>query len=233
MQPRYQALKDYIKEGILQERWPRGSRVPSENELAREFNVSRMTANRALKELTHEGTLIRKQGLGTFIAESRPLTSVLEIKNIADEIFHRDQDYSNDIIELAKIKATPEVAMHMHCEKGDDIFYSLIVHKENDKPVQLEERFVNPLQAPDYLRQNFRIITPNKYLSSVAPMSRAEQIIEAVNIDIYDATPLGIQQGDPGLVIHRTTWSLENLVTYARLLHPGNNYRLASEITYA
>ena len=233
MQPRYQALKDYIKEGILQERWARGSRVPSENQLAKEFNVSRMTANRALKELTHEGTLFRKQGLGTFIAESRPLTSVLEIKNIADEIFGRDQEYSNDVIELTKIKATPEVAMHMHCQKGDDIFYSLIIHKENDQAVQLEERFVNPLAAPDYLQQNFRQTTPNKYLCSVAPLSRAEQIIEAVNVDIYDATPLGLHQGDACLLIHRTTWSSENLVTYVRLLHPGSHYRLSSEINYS
>ena len=47
--------------------WAPGARVPSENELVESFGISRMTANRALRELTADGFLARVPGVGTFV----------------------------------------------------------------------------------------------------------------------------------------------------------------------
>src|SRR3546814_19668521 len=88
--PLYQQVKDYIVGRILAGDWPEGARVPSENELTREQEVSRMTVHRALRELTAEGWRQRVQGAGTYVAPPRPPSEVLAIRNIAQAERKRD-----------------------------------------------------------------------------------------------------------------------------------------------
>ncbi|WP_139786587.1 UTRA domain-containing protein, partial [Klebsiella quasivariicola] len=57
---------------------------------------------------------------------------------------------------------------------GDTLFYSQIVHYENNVPVQIEDRFVNPETAPDYLRQVLNKQTPYTYLMDIAPLTAGE-----------------------------------------------------------
>ncbi|MCP5368777.1 MAG: GntR family transcriptional regulator, partial [Hyphomicrobiales bacterium] len=70
--PQYQRIKRHIMRLIDGGGLGPGDRVPSENALVRELGVSRMTVNRALRELTAAGLLVRVQGTGTFVAERRP-----------------------------------------------------------------------------------------------------------------------------------------------------------------
>ncbi|HET9331929.1 MAG TPA: GntR family transcriptional regulator, partial [Steroidobacteraceae bacterium] len=63
---RYQQVKHFILDRIAGGSLRAGERVPSENELTRTLTVSRMTANRALRELAEDGVLVRVAGVGTF-----------------------------------------------------------------------------------------------------------------------------------------------------------------------
>src|SRR6516162_4061620 len=83
---RYLQAKQYILQRISAGTLKAGERVPSENELVRELDVARMTANRALRELAADGVLVRVAGVGTFVAEQRAQAHPLEVRNIADEI---------------------------------------------------------------------------------------------------------------------------------------------------
>ena len=89
MQPRYRVIKTAILDAIESGEMKPGSQVPSENQLAQQHRVSRMTARRALSEMVDEGILMRSQGIGTFVSDSRPMSSMLEIKSIRDEIEQR------------------------------------------------------------------------------------------------------------------------------------------------
>ncbi|MBC7804511.1 MAG: GntR family transcriptional regulator, partial [Candidatus Parcubacteria bacterium] len=64
----YARVKKFLKDGLAAGRWPPGALMPSEAELVAEFGVSRMTVNRALRELRSEGLVDRSQGIGTFAA---------------------------------------------------------------------------------------------------------------------------------------------------------------------
>ena len=74
-QPLYQQVKNHIIERIESGEWPPERRTPSENELVEALSVSRMTANRALRELTAEGYLVRVQGVGTFVAARKSVSA--------------------------------------------------------------------------------------------------------------------------------------------------------------
>jgi GntR family transcriptional regulator, histidine utilization repressor len=224
--PQYQKIKQYVCEFVESGQWLAGHRIPSDNMFAEQFSVSRMTANRALRELTDEGILTRIVGVGTFVAESIPQTPLFEIKNIADEIRSRGHRYSAQLQWLERKIATKEAAVELEVATDSTIFHSLVVHCENETPVQLEERYVNPSLAPHYMEQDFSQITPNEYLVKVAPLTEAEHVIEAVLPDATTQRLLSIEATQPCLLIHRRTWSGNALASSARLIHPSSRYRM-------
>ena len=92
--PLYHKIKNFVLEKIEKGEWQTGTKISSEAELVVFFATSRMTVNRALRELTTEGRLIRKQGRGTFVAALKPQSALLEINSIAREIKKRGGNYS-------------------------------------------------------------------------------------------------------------------------------------------
>ena len=231
--PRYRQVKDFIVERILAGDWPSGHRVPSERILTDDFQVSRMTVHRALRELTAEGWLTRAQGAGTFVAEQKPQLALLEIRNIRTEVLERGHDYASQVIALASETAGREVAEALGLRSGQRCFHSVILHFENGEPVQLEDRHVNPAFAPDYLKQDFTRLTPYEYLTALGPLDAAEHVIEAVPATAEARRWLKLAAHEPCLLLTRRTWSNGIVVSRARLTHPGNRWRIAGRQDYA
>ena len=132
-----------------------GHRLPSESELVAQFGVSRMTVNRALRELVEQGRIVRVAGVGSFVAEDKPQSTLLQIANIASEIRARGHDYRCEFLVAERIAASPDVAAWLDLRAGESVFHTVCLHLENDVPVQLEDRYVNPRVVPDFLEQDF------------------------------------------------------------------------------
>ncbi|MBU3055091.1 MAG: histidine utilization repressor [Pseudomonas indica] len=224
--PIYARVKQMIVAQIQSGAWPPHHRVPSESELVSQLGFSRMTINRALRELTAEGLLVRMQGVGTFVAEPKGQAALFEVHNIADEIAARGHRHRCEVIRLGEELAGPERAVALDIREGQRVFHSLIVHYENDVPVQVEDRYVNAELAPDYLKQDFSSLTPYAYLSQVAPLTEGEHVVEAILADAEECRLLHIERHEPCLLIRRRTWSGRRAVTSARLVYPGSRYRL-------
>ncbi len=224
--PHYERVKRLIDRRIASGEWPPGTRIPSEFALVRELGVSRMTINRALRELSLLGRLRRVQGVGSFVAEAKPHSALFEVRNIAVEIAERGHRHEASIHRLAAERAPAEIAAGFGLSPGAKVFHSILVHSENDLPVQIEDRFVDPRIAKDYLAQDFRRETPFVYLSRLAPITEAEHEIEAVLPAAWERRLLKIPSGEPCLSLQRRTWSEGKPVSQARLLYPGSRYRL-------
>ena len=229
--PRYQQLKDLIIGRISSGELQPSDRVPSENELVEAMNVSRMTANRALRELNDEGYVDRIAGRGTFVSDFRAQSHLLEVQNIADEIAGRGHTHSSRVIRQSRQHARGEVARALHVEQGTDIFHLLLVHYENKVSVQVEDRHIVASFAPGCLDQDFERLTPSAYLTSVAPLQEAEQVVRASMPNRAVRRHLEMDEGEPALVVIRRTWSKGRPVTFGRLHHPGSRYELTGHYT--
>ena len=156
--PLYQQVKDHILGRIETGEWAPDMKIDSENSLVETIGVSRMTVNRALRELTADGKLVRLQGVGTFGARQKPQSELLEIRSIAREIKERGGTHSCDIHLLQQEKASPEVASEMDLEANAPVFHAIMVHRDNGIPIQLADRYINPviviLVRPRYIRYN-------------------------------------------------------------------------------
>jgi GntR family histidine utilization transcriptional repressor len=225
--PRYQQLKDLIIQRISTGDLRPNDRVPSENELVEAQSVSRMTANRALRELNHEGYVKRIAGRGTFVSDFRSQSHVLEVQNIADEIAARGRTHSSQVLRQSHQRARGEIAKALHVDQGVSVFHLLLVHFENEVPIQIEDRHVLADFAPACLEQDFERVTPSAYLTSVAPLQEAEQVVRAQSPNAAVRERLQMDDDEPSLVVIRRTWSKGRPVTFSRLHHPGSRYELA------
>lgn len=223
--PRYQQLKEMIIRRISAGELRPADRVPSEHELVEATGVSRMTANRALRELTEEGYLERFAGVGTFVADLKAASHVLEVRNIADEVQLRGHRHSARVLVCDRLAPSEPVASALRTR--DPVLHVRLVHFESGQPLQLEERFVAPKFAPDFLRQDFTKITPSAYLSSVAPLQEAEHVVRAEMPDAATRESLDMGVDEPCLVVIRRTWAHGRPVTFARLYHPGSRFELS------
>jgi GntR family histidine utilization transcriptional repressor len=226
--PRYQQLKAHIVAGIESGRLRPRDRVPSEQDLVRRFGVSRMTANRALRELASDGIVVRQSGVGTFVAEAQSRSHALDVRNIADEIRERGHVHGARVVRLEKLAADRDIATRLGLRPGGAVFHSLIVHLENELPIQAEDRYVAAHVVPDYLRQDFTLLTPNEYLTTVAPLETVEHVIRAEVPSGRIRSMLRMAADEPCLVIHRRTWSGGRPVSVAHLYHPGSRYELTA-----
>jgi len=236
--PRFEIIKSHILKKIASGGWRQGDAVPSENQLAEKYGVSRMTARRALSDLTSSGVLERIQGSGTFVAKQLPTGSLLEIRNIADEIKDRGHTHRSEIICLQQRKIGKYTKPLLALEAGDIYFFSRILHFENEIPIQLEERYVNSLLVPDYLSQDFSRQTPSAYLTKITPLSEADHWVEAIKCCSEVCTLLQMKSLEPCLKISRRTYTRRkssrqlHIVNFAHLYHPGSRYRLGGHLNF-
>jgi len=233
-QPRYLTIKQALLRRIDAGELCAGDRVASENELAGEFSVSRMTARRALDELSEDGVLVRSQGLGTFVADERPNSNLVEIRNIADEIHERGHVYRAQVLALNAVFANQKQARQLGVVVDTQVYFSRLLHFENDLPLQLEERWVNPNFAAGYLDQPFGVddLTPSRFLNKMAPLTEADHLIEAVPASDFLREILHLAETEPCLKVSRRTFSSAGVVSYTHLYHPGSRFRLGGHINY-
>jgi GntR family histidine utilization transcriptional repressor len=227
---RFQQIKALVRQRIQAGDWKIGDRIPSELDLAAQFGVARMTVNRALRELTEEGALKRIAGVGTFVAEDKPQSNLLMIAHIRDEIRARGHRYRCHVISQAREPASFDVAAAFGLSVNMPVFHVICVHEENDRPIQLEDRYVNPAAAPGFIDQDFQIEPPSEYLYNNVSHHELEieHVVDAALPTAEQAKLLDMRVDEPCLTLTRRTWTNGLPVTFVHFVHPGNRYRLGS-----
>jgi GntR family histidine utilization transcriptional repressor len=224
---RYEQVKHHIRQIIESGARRAGDRLPSELDLVATLGVSRMTVNRALRELADAGLVTRVSGVGTFVAQSKPQSTLLMIAHIGDEIRSRGHEYRCDTVLSQRETASVIVSNALGLAPGTSVFHVICVHRENGLPVQLEDRYVNPAIAPDFLRQDFSAaVRPSEYLLEIVPAHDVEHVVDAALPTRAEAELLEIRAEEPCLTLMRRTWTSGVAVTFARFVHPGSRYRL-------
>jgi GntR family transcriptional regulator, histidine utilization repressor len=227
--PAYEQVKSWIRGHIASGEWRPGDPVPSEAALMQQFRISRMTVNRALRELAAEGLVTRVQGSGTRVAQLHRISSRLSIRDIHEEVVERGHVHTTRVISTRKEKAGAAVAASLGLRSGAPVFHSVLVHLENGVPIQYEDRYVNPAAAPRYLETDFTQTSPTLHLLQHAPLTEASYSIEACLPTSKEAKQLAIKRGEPCLVMMRRTVSGGNVASVARLIYPGTRYSLAGQ----
>lgn len=224
--PLYRQAKEWVVAQINSGELKRGQKVPSENEMVEKLKISRMTANRALRELMDEGHVTRIQGVGTFVTMHRPQNALLEVRSIADEISDWGGEHRCRVILNREEILPATAASKLGILHGGRVYHTILLHMDRDLPILYADRYVNPTIAPEYINQNFEITTPNRYLKNIAPIEEAEHTVEAIIPAKNIRDLLQITKYEPCLLLHRRVWSSGKIASNCQLIYPGSRYRL-------
>ena len=243
--PAYQRIKNAILANIHCGKWQAGAAISTEMALAQEFGVSRMTVNRALKELSEERVLERRQGSGTFVAQQQFNHTFVEVRNIAQDLKSANRDYKAKVVSTRTITASmldEHLGRKFEFEGSVDsidrqdaddraVLYEVkIIHFADGQPIQFEERWVDAIKVPHFIEQDFSQVNTSDYLIAKIPLERGSYTIRALAAPIDIAEALQIDLQSPTLVLCRQTYSAGKVLTYVKMWHAGDRYQFAGEL---
>lgn len=211
---------------ILDGSWPPGAKIPAETELTERYGASRMTINKALHSLAHDGLVERRRKRGTVVADRAQEHPVFEIWDVAAEVRRAGALYSFNVYERQIVGADSGYGQLAGLGPDARLLWLLVEHFSDAHPVQLEERFISLESAPAAARASFRKTSPSEWLLQHVPWTQAEHAILAREARGRIAKLLQLRPGSACLVVERQTWDGDTPLTFARLWHPGEHHRL-------
>ena len=227
-EPIYLQIKKIIQQRITSGEWVAGQKLPSENDFVAALEVSRMTINRALRELTHEGLVKRVHGLGSFVAETPRHASLIELQDIALEIEQGGKRHHSKVLKLETLEASASIAAGLELEAGARVYHLRAVHYQDDLPMQLEARYVNAQAVPEFVQQDFTRVTATAYLLQQYQPDEMEHRVRAVMPERASRELLQLADNEPCLQLVRRTWKNGRVVTRVTLTYPGDRYELGA-----
>ncbi|MDM4140007.1 MULTISPECIES: GntR family transcriptional regulator [Mycobacterium] len=207
-------LAEALKAAIVKQRLPRGARLPTERELIDRTRVSRVTVRAAVGLLERQGWLVRKQGLGTFVANPvkqelgpgvRTITEVLAGSGITpnvDVLSHRVEDAPQRIAEILGLSKV--LCVHRRFRDGEQPLALMIAYL----PTGLGEA-VQPLLKSAIEEQTAQAMESTYTMWErrlEVPIARANYEIHAAGASLEVAGALNLPLGSPVLVLERTSY---------------------------
>jgi GntR family transcriptional regulator, histidine utilization repressor len=224
----FQTIKNDIMEKIKSRYWSPGDTIPGEEALAVQYGCSRMTVNRALRELADSGIVERRRKSGTRVALQPDRAANLKIPVVRKEIEAKGAAYRYAMLERIEVEAPENIRANLSLQKGDKVLHIRCLHFSDETPYQYENRWINLSRVPLARDETFESISPNEWLIDKEPFSEAEHAFSAQLADDNTATLLGIQKGDPLFVTERRTWQGTETITAVKLSNPGATFKMIS-----
>ncbi len=220
-----------IEGRILSGEWPPGYRIPVEHELTAQYGCSRMTVSGALASLAEAGLIERRRRAGSFVSRPPARSAALEIHDIKAEVLGRGEAYAYTLLSARTRRATPSDRKRLDVLPGAQVLALQARHCAAGQPFAVEDRLISLDAVPQARSADFAREPPGTWLLHHVPWQEAENIISARNADGVTAQRLNLSEGAACLVIDRTTWAGERMLTAVRLWYAGDRQRLVARFT--
>jgi GntR family transcriptional regulator, histidine utilization repressor len=222
----YAEIQRDIESKIMTGEWAAGTRIPPERQLLEFYKCSRMTVNKALSSLAASGMITRKRGSGSFVAPPRIEEPLMHIQDIRAEILAIDRTYSFTITDRSIRKVTEVIdARHVGVPIGTRLLFLEVMHFADNLPFTMETRQINLDAVPQVERLEFKDEPPGSWLLKNIPFSEGEHSIRAISADAMMAKRLQVVERTACMSIARRTWYNGELITFVRLIYPGDRHR--------
>jgi GntR family transcriptional regulator, histidine utilization repressor len=221
-------IRAEIEKRILSGEWRPGDRIPFEHELMAQYGCARMTVNKAIASLADSGLIVRRRRAGSFVAQPRIHSVVLEIPDIQADITSRGEQYGLKLLSRRRRKPASSRPEEKELAGKGDLLALRCLHLANGRPFALEDRLISLASVPDAESVDFAVEPPGTWLLGHVPWTQAEHRITAVNADRDTAATLDIEERTACLALERRTWRASEHITHVRQIFPGSHYDLVA-----
>jgi len=235
--PIYMQLRNIIQADIEKKRIRPNEKIPSENTLARKYDISRMTVRHAMRELQKEGRIFTKHGKGSFASSLNNTQMLVKLDGFSSEMIKLGYKVHSKLIEAKKAWFSNETMDAYSClreEKQNPLIVIRRIRYLEGKPFAIESSYLPFLIGRNLLVKTFdEKFSIYRYLEEEhgISFSGADHVIEPKRAFPHDAALLGIKSGTPVLFISGVTFSKSGEpVEYIKGIYRGDRYKLKVNI---
>ncbi|MFI4985870.1 MAG: GntR family transcriptional regulator [Alphaproteobacteria bacterium] len=239
-QPLYVRVSHALSEAIAANRFPVGTLLPTEEELSREFSVSRHTVRAAIRELRAGGLLSARRGIGTRVEARQKQARYAQLHQSISEILQYARETRLEVIRADQIVTESHLANRLGCRTGKLWHHIEAIRRpEEEGPpicftdIYLDKRFSGIVKDIGVQRTAVYALIEQKYGETIVEV---QQDIEATLIPAARARHLEAAADAPALLITRRYFGTgSRLIEVSLSLHPADRFvysaRLKRDLT--
>lgn len=210
--------------------WEIGDRIPSEDELAARFGVSKITIRQAISNLAADGYLMKVQGRGTFVAGNQPVVGLTMKTGFTDGLFGRGVQETREVLERGEVEPPADVRTLLGIE--GPIYRIATRRLAEGVPVSSDESYVPAGLLPGIEGQDlggFALLSAIQERGT-RKVFKMRQTVEITALTDREAVMLGAAPGKAVLAVHRLLIGAEDLpLAYSRIVEIGERFKLETE----
>ena len=210
--PYYYQLAQHIEKQIRSRAWQPGQVLPSEQDLCEQLDVSRTVVRQAMNNLANQGLIIKQNGKRSSIAHLKYTEGLMQdLRGFHADAIARGQLPSTQVLDLAVVKATGEVASALEMEEGEPVTMLNRLRFINRVPTVIVVTYIPERLCPELVREDLTDKSLYDVLADKYGLVIAEgyRTIEAVSASREEAKLLGVERGSP-LLLLKSVGFLEN-----------------------
>ena len=231
--PLYYQIMSQLREKISEGEYTVDDALPPERELVETYQVSRMTIRQAISELVNEGILIRRKGIGTFVAPPKLEQPLNSLTSFTEDMAQRGMKAGSRIISFREISPDPTIRKTLGLSANEKVFECVRLRLADEEPMALETTTLSVAICPGLQREELENQSLYKVLTERwgVQLSYATQSLEPILAPPYEATLLHVAPGAPLLLIHRITYDQQGQAfEYVKSLYRGDRYKFVTEL---
>jgi GntR family transcriptional regulator len=229
VRPLYAQLEELLRHQIERGDWRPGERVPSEQELANRYAISRMTARKALTKLVMDGLLVRHPGKGTFVAQAKvPAASTLT--SFSTAMRELGLTVSSKVIEKTITRPPPGIRESLDLLPGEQVIYLRRVRYIDTEAVAIMSSYMPASYYGALLNENMTdrpLTAVMEAINNDLKISYSRDYFEASVAQEEEAELLGIKPGAPVLLERGLVYAQNSVpVRNSKVIYRSDRFRL-------
>lgn len=229
--PKYAQIADIFRQRIARGHWPKETRLPTNEQLAVEFAVSRVTVRQAIDLLSREGVLEARQGLGTFVKGSLTEDRWLRVETNLASLSEVYRNTSPEIINIAEASAQPRLEAS-DGQPAERYVFMRRVHSREHQPycvisIYLDEKVFR--KHPERFRRE--VVIPILTAMRNPRIAKARQSLTIGTADLDVSRLLRIPLNAPVAEVRRVFNSADGRVIYlGEVTYRGDAVRIEMDL---
>jgi GntR family transcriptional regulator len=225
--PRYQQIIDYYRSLIESGKLVEGFKMPTEEEMCNQFNVSRITIRRALDGLMQDGYIFKQQGKGSFVTTKRTDIQLNHLQGFNEEMRALGYEPSSKLISMEIVNPTEAIANALGINVTQKIYFIIRLRCADGMPMAIERVHLPFYRFPGIEHEDLTKSLYETFKQKYGcELTKAEQFIKAGSASDEDAELLDIKPGKPVLLISRSTFERSGKpFEYVQSTYRGDKYQ--------
>ena len=230
--PLYIQIKDVWKEQIERNLLKPGDQIPTENELCKLYDVSRITVKQAINSLVNDGYLVRSRGKGTYVKPPKLEQNLAGVTSFTEDMIRRGLKPGATLLNTEVETAEPDIAARLQLGDGARVIKVQRLRLADGQPMAIETIWLPYHLCPTLLQEDLTTsiyqILKNQYK---IVFNRAVQYLEASKAEKREAKLLQIEPGDSVLEMERQSYMKDNVpVEFTQSVYRGDKYKFRVEL---